>query len=141
MTDASEWQSIGKHRFRVEGDLIYSVWDGPSTLAEIQAANAMIERVIAEHGRAFCLHDMRKAHRPPPDARQWLTEWSARVKVAAVACFGTSFTVRTFATLLVRAIRFLKGPEGILEFFETEAQARAFINAERARAEPPAPRP
>lgn len=133
MTDPGEWHRIGNHRIRVEGDLVFSVWDGPSTLEEIQAYHAINERVIAEHGRLFSLIDMRKAHRPPPEARKWITEWSSRFHINAVACFGTSFTVRTFANLLVRAIRLIKGPEGVIAFFDTEAQARAFLDAERAR--------
>jgi hypothetical protein len=134
MTVPGEWQPIGdNHKVRVEGDLVYSVWNGPSTLEEVQAYHAIMERVIAEHGRVFCLIDMRKAHRPPPEARKWITEWSQRFRVTAVACFGTSFTVRTFANLLVRAIRLVKGPEGVIAFFDTEAQARAFLRGERAR--------
>jgi hypothetical protein len=142
MTDPGEWQRIGNHKFLVEGDIVYSVWDGPSTLAEVQAFHGLFERVLAEHGRAFSLIDMRKAHSPTPDTRQWLTEWSERYQIAAVACFGASFTVRTIATLLVRAIRLLrKGPGGVMGFFETEASARAFLNAERARLEARQSRP
>lgn len=135
MTSPGEWQFIGNHKIRVEGDIVNSVWDGPSTLAEIQAYHVVLERVIAERGRAFTLIDMRKAHRPPPDGREWITTWSESHELAAVACFGASFTVRTFATLLLRAIRLVKRPGGVMAFFETEAQARAFLAAERARLE------
>lgn len=77
---------------------------------------------------------MRKGHRPPPDARQWITEWRDRYQLTAVACFGASFTVRTFASLLVRAIHLIKkSPGGVMGFFDTEAQARAFLDAQRAR--------
>jgi hypothetical protein len=134
MSDPGAWRSLGNHKVRVEGDIVFSVWDGPSTLAEVQALHAIYERVIAERGRAYSLIDLRKAHTPPPDTRRWINDWSERYQLAAVACFGASFTVRTVSTLLVRAIRLVRGPiGGRVEFFETEAQARAFLASQRSR--------
>ena len=134
MSDPGAWRSFGNHKLRVEGDIVFSVWDGPSTLAEVQALHAIYERVIAECGRAYSLIDLRRAQNPPPDARRWINDWSERYQLAAVACFGASFTVRTVATLLVRAIRLVRGPVGgTMDFFETEAQARAFLASQRTR--------
>jgi hypothetical protein len=133
MTDPSEWQAIGNHKVRVEDDLVFSCWASPGTLAEIQAYHGILERVIAEKGRVFCLIDMANTHHPPPEARQWLTEWSRRFHIDAIAGFRASFAVRVASTLILRAIRFFKGSALIMEFFETEAEARAFLAAERAR--------
>ena len=133
MNDPGAWQSIGNHKLRVEGDIVFSVWDGPSTLAEVQALHAIYERVIAERGRVYCLVDMTNSQRPPPEARQWATEWGRRFHIDAIAGFGASFPLRVASKLLLRAIRFFKGSEFTMEFFETEAEARAFLATERAR--------
>ena len=133
MTDSSEWQAIGNQRVRVEGDTVFSRWSGSPSMAEIQGYHAVLERVIAEKGRVFCLIDMANTHHPPPEARQWLTEWSRRFHIDAIAGFRASFAVRVASTLILRAIRFFKGSALIMEFFETEAEARAFLAAERAR--------
>jgi hypothetical protein len=134
MTGAGELIRIGNHEVRVEGDIVFTRWDGPATLDEIKAHHAVMERVIAEKGRVFNLIDMRGAHQPPPEARRWMAEWSTRFRVNAVAGFGASFAMRTISMLLVRAIRILRGSEGgPIVFVATEAEARAFLKSERAR--------
>ena len=136
-TESSEWQAVGNHKVRVEGDIVFSRWQGVGSLAEIQAYHAIVERVIAERGQVYCLIDMSNTGRPTPEARQWMTEWSRRFHVNAVAGFGASFAVRVAVTLMMRAVRFFKGSEFLTEFFETEAEARAFLAAERARQNTP----
>jgi hypothetical protein len=132
MTVPSEWQFFGKHKARVEGDIVYSVWDGPTSLAEVQAHHAVVERVLAERGQVYSLVDVRSSQSPSPEVRQWLAEQSKGYKVAAFALFGASFTMRTLATLMWRAGRILTRDETEIGFFETEAEARAFLAAARA---------
>ena len=62
-----------------------------------------------------------------------MTEWSRRFHVNAVAGFGASFAVRVAVTLMMRAVRFFKSDMPVMEFFETEAEARVYLAAERAR--------
>ncbi|HZF47336.1 MAG TPA: STAS/SEC14 domain-containing protein [Polyangiaceae bacterium] len=133
MTDSSEWQAIGNQRVRVEGDTVFSRWSGSPSMAEIQGYHAVLERVLAEAGKVYCLIDMRNSERPSPEARQWMTGWARRFQVTALAGFGANFAMRTVATLMSRAVRFFKSDMPVMEFFETEAEARVYLAAERAR--------
>jgi hypothetical protein len=69
-----------------------------------------------------------------PEARRFLLENRRRTKVpGAVAVVGASFTVRTLAHMVIRALQALTKSYLGMHFFTDEAAARAWIDAQRKR--------
>lgn len=129
----SNWQLLGNHQVRVEGDVVFSRWNGPSTLAEVQAYLAVLESVIANQRFAFAVIGIQNAHPTPPEARAWIAEWSKRFALTGAVCFGSNWAVRTISTLMVHAMRLVTKPSGTLVFVATEAEALAWVDGERER--------
>ncbi|WP_437686901.1 STAS/SEC14 domain-containing protein [Sorangium sp. So ce176] len=106
----------------VEGDLLE---DAARTLAAAcQRMNDSGREVLV-----FC--DARHTGTVPPSSRKALAEGLRHVRFAAVAIFGASFSVRVISTLAMKSVQILTRQSYPVEFFDTEAEARAWLLAQR----------
>jgi hypothetical protein len=67
-----------------------------------------------------------------PEARRLMSEWNAtRKDPSAGAVIGASFAAKTVANLMSRAVALITRAPAPLNFFDTEAEARYWIDAQR----------
>jgi hypothetical protein len=124
----TEWQPLGKHLMRVEGDLVATIWRGEVELAEVQTLFALYGQVHDQHGRVFILSDMRHSGVPPEKARRWMANWlREQRKLTGAAAYGANVVIRAVFIMLLRGIR-LFGVHIPFGIFATESEARAFID-------------
>lgn len=96
--------------------------------------NAMNSRYAQRNGYLLVLVDASSAGTMTPAARRMSVEGGRALNSrSATAIFGTSLMTRTVATLLFKAVALLSRQSTSLEFFKTEAAARAWLDKQRAR--------
>ena len=87
---------------------------------------------LTESGRdVLLLCDTHRASALPSAARKVVAHEMRGVRLAAVAVVGASFTMRVASTLTYKGIQIVTGQSYPLEFFATEAEARAWLLAQR----------
>ncbi|WP_437680324.1 STAS/SEC14 domain-containing protein [Sorangium sp. So ce131] len=127
--------SAEKNVVRVEGDIVFVKRAGETQLRDVQRMCKAMEDTLAAHGRGFWLFDLKDAGGFGAEARKWAGEWEKQHAVTALAAFGGSLEIRSLTKLIATAVK-SSSPlrsEFIAEFFNTEAEARAWIDAQRAR--------
>jgi hypothetical protein len=122
---------MGRHWLRREGDVLFVRWHGVATLDDMQALHEVANQVRAEHGYAVSLQDGTHGKGMTPEARRWLMSLPRRTEVIAI--FGAPFFARVAGTMVQRAMSLLLEHAPAVGFFETEAEARAFLDDERRR--------
>lgn len=94
----------------------------------------MFADVREKHQHLFVLYDSRKSTGMDPDARKLaMSTESAKVRADLQVSFGAPFAMRVMMGMFNKAWKLLGRDEPLLHMFDTEADARAFFNAERAR--------
>ncbi len=128
-----EWDRIGKHRFRIEGDIFVSINEGPISLADMQAMMSKIEHAVENNGVRYYLMNLARAEAPSPEARRWMAQ-NPYEGIHATAGFGASRTLRILSDLMRRAMGLLDRDKNRTPFrlFETEVEARAFFGSLRS---------
>lgn len=110
-------------RLKAEGDL--SAEDMARIFAEIT-------RLTVTQSRYFVLTDISGLGKISPDARKRASEQIDTLRVCGGAAFGATFPQRVLVTLLSRVLSlFGNFADRPLVIVETEAQARAWIEARR----------
>lgn len=126
---------FGRHRVWQEDDVAVARIAGAFDRADAVAFHDFLDRVYAERGRCFALADVSAMTGLDAGARRYTAEWNKQRKLAAVAVFGASVTIRGLASMLVTAIRLVNRRQTVpVEFFKDEAEARRWISARRAEA-------
>ena len=121
----------GAHSAEVEGDLVLLRLVGDLNEAEavqIMAAAAAVQDIYGYH---LGLSDLRSSGRLLPEARRYIGEWTKRHSLGVNASFGGSVVAFAIATLIHRAASMIRGQESKFGFFKTEAEARAWLDAQR----------
>ena len=136
--NSDEFRPLGGHWVRVEGDLVMLRVKGvisQNDMIEFMRFQAKIRR---EQGWVFMLYDSRENTGLDPAARKYATDYaSSESRVDAAASFGAPFSMRVLVNMLNRA-SVLLGKKGTpVNLFETEAEARRFLESERQRLRPP----
>ncbi|MDI1431081.1 STAS/SEC14 domain-containing protein [Polyangium sorediatum] len=131
--DASERRSIGPHLVWIEPpDVLHTRIDGDITREHVkELLDALGTFPRAE--RIYILRDARGGGMPTREAREALIKGLPLDRLAAVVSYGASFQARTLLTMLDHAMRVLRPGKTRFVFFETEAEARAFLEADRTR--------
>jgi len=124
---------VGTHEVRVEEDIVYLIQKGDYTRDDAIKMHAEMGHLLNSIGRVFALVDQSKAGRTDPEARKMIVEWNKKFKASGSAIFGGSVVSRAAATLIVSALRLFAPNTSPVVFKETEAEARAWISAQRAR--------
>lgn len=103
-------------------------------MAEFMRIQATVKR---ERGAVFMLYDSRENTGLDPAARKYATDHTTvESRVDAAASFGASFSMRIVVNMLNRA-RIVLGRDGTsVELFDTEAEARRYLDSERRRLRP-----
>lgn len=129
----AEWQSLGKHRVRVDEDVVHAVWQGEVELADAQQLFALYAGVKAQRGRLFCLSDMRGSGVPSAAVRRWMADFMRhRLTIDAAAAYGANGLIRAAFIMLLRGVMLLGKFRFPFELFATEAEARAWLDRLRA---------
>jgi hypothetical protein len=125
-----DWDRVGKHRYRIEGDVFVSINDGPISLTEMQTMMGQVQTAVETRGVRFFLMDLTRAEAPSAEARRWMAQ-NRYEGIEATAGYGASRTLRVLSDLMRRALDVLHGSSqkrAPFRLFETEAQARAFFD-------------
>lgn len=126
-----QWQPLGTHLARVEGDILFLRFVGDLSLAHTRAITVLQEQIIARHGHVFAITDLREGGAFSPEGRRFLGEWNKKFSVAGVAQYGGSLVARVAATLMLGAIRALGGHVPEMKYVNGEEEGRAWIAEKR----------
>ena len=123
-----DWQAIGKHAARVEGDVVHVVWNGDVGLVETQQVFRLYAEVREREGRVFAISDMRHSGVPPAAVRRWIADWmSKQHRIEGAAAYGANILIRAAFVMLLRGIVLISKFPFPFDVFATENDARAFI--------------
>lgn len=123
------------HAYREEGPLLFVHTNGTLSLEDIQAMFELHTKIKKKYGYLLVLYDAKNGGSMSPEARKYAAEHTRpEVMHTASAIFNISYPARVIATLVHRATKVLsKLPIGPMEFFATEAEARAFLDKFRPK--------
>lgn len=127
-------EAIGRHRIAVRGDLIDMCFHGPIVTTDLYGLREVMVLLIQDCGRCFLIADLTDSHGIESDARKYMAEWSKQRtdRVAGTAVFGVNFAMRAIIQLTLNAIKFLGQQQVDLVFVRDAAEARRWIDAQRA---------
>lgn len=120
-------------------DLLWVIWEGHTTLAQMVAVYAFLETFARGAGSVYLLQDLSGARGLAPEARRLVATDERTTLLAANACYGAPFHVRVMATMVERAIRLIRGAVVPVAFVSSEAEARIWLDAQRDRRRGSAP--
>lgn len=129
-------RTIDDNIVRLEDDLVFVELHGRMSVAAAEALAEIYESAIKRNGYILILIDIDESVLigADPKARRILVDWNKQYsRTLAAAAFGGSAAVRVMLTLMNNAVRVLSGHAQPFQIFKTEAQARTFLAAQRAR--------
>lgn len=132
-SDECEQVQIGPHVTLITNDVMHNTLRGDLILADLQELLQIVERVRAQRGMIFLLTDTRQLGTIEPAARQYGVKWARTHTVEGSAIYGAGLMARALITLIERAITLVRAHHAPTVFFATEAQARAWIDAQRQK--------
>lgn len=128
-------RNIGAHHLDEEGDLIKLEFRGDVMLPDIQQILSAISDMVARQGTFGVLVNAADMGTMTPEARRFVGSFTDAHHGYGAAVLGASLPVRAVMTLVTRAVEIFhqhKLPGGI-HFFQTEAEARAWLDMQRKR--------
>lgn len=127
------WQSVGPHRFYVDGNLFGMELNGPVTIPDIAALLSHQEALLSQFDVVLTLCDARHVAMPTPEVRRFLAERGKRIDTARLysVVITDSVLLRTIVQLIERAARILTGAPLHTAFVKDEPEALAWIQARR----------
>ncbi len=135
---ADDFRPVGDHLVRVDGDLLMMRIKGVVKLEDMMQFMRLQAQVKRESGAVFVLYDSRENTGLDPAARKYATDHSdAETRADAAASFGAPFGMRVLVNMLNRAFVMLGKAGTLVQLFDTEVQARQYLEAERARLRSP----
>ncbi|WP_437731673.1 STAS/SEC14 domain-containing protein [Sorangium sp. So ce1335] len=123
--DASPWLREDPDGF------LYTELEGDLTEEAARAVAAACRRVNDSGREVLMLCDGRHTGTVAASSRKALVDGLRTVRFRAIAIFGASFPVRVISTLAMKSVQILNRKAYPLEFFETKAEARAWLLAQR----------
>ena len=129
-----DFRPLGAHFYRIEGDVLFFRMKGVVSLADMVEILRLTAEVKMANGAVFTLYDSRENTGLDPAARKYATDQgSEKTQVAAAASFGAPFAMRVVVNMLNRAIGLLRAGAVPTVLFNTEVEARAYLQAQRER--------
>lgn len=125
---------VGPHRLRFERpDILHLRFRDAVEPEHVDrffslAASLSLDRPI------YLLRDVRSGGSLGPKTRLRIIQSADPRRVAAIVSYGASFQVRVVSTMLLNAMRVFKRSAPQFAFFDTETEARAWIEAHRQSA-------
>jgi hypothetical protein len=130
--DADGFQELGPHRYRVElPDIVHVRLGGAIEAAHV--AVVLDAASLMATTRVYILRDARGGGSPSRSARERIMRHPQVEKVAAVVTYGAGYRDRVVLGMVDKALRVLRPNSPRVVVFETEAEARGFIEGERER--------
>lgn len=128
----NDWQAIGTHRYREDGDTIHVRLIGDLTPEYLAVQFERARSVIARCGYVIYLIDASAGGGMSPEVRRRQAEYSLEKdneRLLAII-YGAGLLMRTLAALSMRAARLISGRQDNVEFVRDEAEALR-LHAER----------
>lgn len=126
------WQQIGKHRIRIEQDVVFVVTQGDISGNEVIALCEQLLQIQQQYGWAFELVDASAGGSMSAEARRQSAEWYRHHSLDREAVvFGASLIFRTIMSLVANGLRMLGSSQLQVRFVATEAEARAWVAKRR----------
>ena len=117
---------------RVDDDVVFIRNQRSMTIGDLHAIIELYGRVRERHGSLFVLYDSSRSLGIDRSMRIAITTTPTSVPRAdATAIFGASFAIRTLGNMIERALIGLGRQSTGIRFFETEADAREYLQQER----------
>lgn len=119
-----------------EEDLLVVRICGPYDEAVARHLEFLYVDLANRYGYRLALLFGRETTTITPEARRLMAEWNAVLRDPfAGAVVGASFTAKTIANMLIRAMELITRRPTDLSFCDTEAEARAWLDKQRPRLE------
>lgn len=117
-----------------EGDVVVARIRGPYDADVARYLESLYVAQATQYGYRLALLHARETTTITPEARRLMSEWNATQRdLAAGAVIGASFAVKTIAGMLTRAIALMTRAPVPLNFFDTEVEARKWLDVQRIR--------
>lgn len=125
---------VGAHQVELSEGLALLRWIGFPTFDDVRGVFELVGAELTGKRSFFIIADMRKSEIPDASTRRWATEWVRDNKPSGFASFGNSAAIRAILALMMNAVRLLDRRQPPTRFFETEHEARSWVEQERERA-------
>lgn len=124
---------VGPHLFRWEPpDLGYTTYGGDLDGETMRQLAVRSREFTLGKPRVFLIVDMSRIGKVSPDARKSSAAGSQELNLRGIAVIGASAPLRIIAGLVTRAVDLInRNADNPTRFFETEAEARAWIAGRR----------
>lgn len=133
LTDEHQIRSIGRHTVIFEPPRrICFVLRGDISVQELVSIAAFVKETTAHLPFVLGLGDLRELGDIPSEARNVGARLMSQTRYGALAFFGASFKALIVTRLVLGALRLFRRDQVPKAFFDTEAQARAWLE-ERAQ--------
>lgn len=133
-----DWQSVGAHRYYVDGSLLVMDLQGAVRVEELSEILQPQEVLLGEYERVLTLCVVRDVELPTADVRRYLAARGKRVDIERlfVVIVTQNALLRTMLRLIERATSLLAGSPLHNTFVASEAEAWKWVEAQR-REHPP----
>lgn len=117
---------------QVEGDLVVVRTSGTIDESVARYIGALHDELAVSIGYALELQYCHESTTLTHEARHSYFKWNRKRQFpGAVAVVGASFATKTMAMLLTRAVKLAVVAHTEMKFFDTEAEARAWLDEQR----------
>lgn len=125
---------VGAHQVELSEGLALLRWIGFPTFDDVRGVFELVAAERVSQSSYFIVADMRKSEIPDASTRRWATEWVRQNNPTGFASFGNTAAIRAILALMMNAVRLLDRRQPPTRFFETEHEARSWVEQERTRA-------
>jgi hypothetical protein len=135
MRGPNEPIALGATRVLVDGDLITWITGPEITPEEMVQAHALLDEQLARYGYICMLAELKDLVRLNAETRRAHTEWTrARRPYLSVALIEGGLLARVLVRLVLTASQLITRDDRTrFEYFDSEAQALAWLGGERTR--------
>ncbi|MDI1433641.1 MULTISPECIES: STAS/SEC14 domain-containing protein [Polyangium] len=129
---------FGPHHARLyPPDVVRVFWSGTMTAEDIETLYTWTDEILPARVRHFVIADMSRLQTMTAAARKSAATDPRAQRVAGFAVLGANFHMRVLMGMFVKALGlFYRGWTFRMEFFERDADALAWFDAERAERAP-----
>jgi hypothetical protein len=125
---------IGPHHLWTEDDLLVIVLQGTLEADQSRAINQFSLDLIQKHGYSLILVDAHAASHVTAETRRVAAAFRREHPVpTASAIVGLNVVIRSLATLVYRGLALVDKAPQLMEMFKSEAEALAWLAAQRPR--------
>lgn len=129
---SGEWQYLGKHRMRVQKDVVFLRTLGELDLAEMRTLHDLCQDIYRAEGLVFCAVDATAGGSISAEVRRWIAGFNRTNPCeGGNAIYGTSILVRAAARLAIGAASLFAKREIPTIFVSDERAAMHWIGEQR----------